>query len=322
MLLQSIALYFYSSYNTNFSLIGAIETYLNLLDSEKEFSNQTKVFINDIGSYVGYCLLVAIGSALLGFGLHYLIRKTKADIRFKILRFRNHWYYVFSGEIKRFAKIKKAKQKLNHDHTMEHPNIMMSYADILVSNNGATKMYTGYVVDYELDTKDSNQLDKIYLIDVQKYNYIDKAQKNDSNDPDFIKKPIPGDLFIIDNSQVLNMNLTYIPSLHHKKAIEDKRRYQIYRVWPLIDILTILLFVSISIQLFSQYLKLDMVNGFIQHLNLFQKILFDIGLFVVFSWGFSNPYEKKKEKTTYKVLFILSIILIVGNCISIWISYK
>lgn len=82
-------------------------------------------------------------------------------------------------------------------------------------------MYSGYIADYELDSKDPHQLDKIYLIDVEKYNYLKDPQFKFQDK--FIKKKIPGDLFIIENKQVLNMNITYIPFTKKIQKEQEKR---------------------------------------------------------------------------------------------------
>ncbi|OJX35545.1 MAG: hypothetical protein BGO87_02630 [Flavobacteriia bacterium 40-80] len=230
VIVQSIGLFLYDCYDDQFDVLTSLEVFHELSGGFDNYC-KAKYFINSqLHIYVCYTLLMALLAGLSGIGINYLIRKTKADIYLKILRFRNHWYYVLSGEIQQFQKYRNVKEEVNNTSIEIESNqrddykinkVMISYADILVSQNGASKMYSGYIADYELDSKDPHQLDKIYLIDVEKYNYLKDPQFKFQDK--FIKKKIPGDLFIIENKQVLNMNITYIPFTKKIQKEQEKR---------------------------------------------------------------------------------------------------
>ena len=220
-------IWIYSVCGTNFTASNALQIYIDLLTSEGELQEETTNFLNnDLKRFIYFNLWNYSLAAFLGIGFHYLIRKSGVDKKLKLLRFKNPWYYIFSGEILKFKKFLNAVSDLDINELEEDTNVLTTYADVLVEQSGESRMYTGYVVDYELDTENSNQLDKIYLLDAHKYKYLDGDKKT------FKKKKIPGHLFVIDYTQVQNLNLTYVPSLvrkEKKKTRKEKRRRAIVR---------------------------------------------------------------------------------------------
>ena len=223
-----ISIFVYGFFDPKFSVSGALEIYLDLLFTNNKFSNQTSFFLdNNLMYFLLFIILMYLASFLLGLFFHYIIRKLNWDKRYKVLRFKNYWYYLFSGEIGKFPKFNRALIDIQINDIDKDTDVSMAYADILTDECGKTKMYTGYVLDYELDQENSNQLDKIYLLDAHKYNYV--QNKKFRFQKDFIKRSIPGHLFIIDYKKVLNINITYIPSFNRiytsqlKNDIKRKR---------------------------------------------------------------------------------------------------
>lgn len=207
------SIFVYNLFYSEFSISGALEIYLDLLFSNSNFSEQTSSFLdNELIYFVLFVIAMYLMSFLFGVFFHYIIRKLNWDKKYKVLRFKNYWYYVFSGEIGKFPKFARALTDIQISNIDKHTDVSMAYADILADECGKTKMYTGYVLDYELDQENSNQLDKIYLLDAHKYNYI--QEKKFRFEKDFVKRPIPGHLFIIDYKRVININITYIPSFN------------------------------------------------------------------------------------------------------------
>jgi hypothetical protein len=137
--------------------------------------------------------LLYTSSILLGLLSGRLIRITKIDTKFKLFRFNNYWFYLFNGEHTRFKKMRHLKES-NRKH-------LFTKADILIDNNTNTDLYSGIVVDYELQDNDCRSLSKVMLQNATRY-----ALKENRNVP--VK--IPGTLFVVDCSSMKNINLTMI----------------------------------------------------------------------------------------------------------------
>lgn len=222
------SIFFYGLLDSKFSVSGALEIYLDLLFANNKFSEQTSFFLdNNLIYFVLFVSAMYLASFILGVFFHYVIRKLNWDKKYKVLRFKNYWYYLFSGEIGKFPKFDKALIDIQINGIEKDTDVSMAYADILTDECGKTRMYTGYVLDYELDQENSNQLDKIYLLDAHKYNYV--QNKKFRFQKDFIKQSIPGHLFIIDYKKVLNINITYIPSFN--RIYTSQLRNDIKRKW-------------------------------------------------------------------------------------------
>lgn len=200
----------------------ALEIYADLLNSDGEFAPQTVHFLNhNLTSFVYYNICIYGSAIFFGFLLHYLIQKLDWDKKTKLLRFKNIWYYVFSGEILKFKKFLKASIDVKIDAMTKDQNTIVTYADVLCEENGTTKLYTGYLVDYDLDSNDMHQLDKIYLLDAHRYEKCDSKQfKFQSN---YSLRDIKGHLFVVDYQRVINLNLTYVPSYNQLTKIHQSK---------------------------------------------------------------------------------------------------
>ena len=115
----------------------------------------------------------------------------KLDIKYKVLRFHNYWYYYFTGDIiytREFRELPKGK-------------VLLTKADVLVNiEDGKTRMYSGNISQYTIN-KD-NSLQNIYLTKTTRW----KTPENGAP----YKKDIPGDCFIIPYSKVNTINLNYV----------------------------------------------------------------------------------------------------------------
>lgn len=193
-------------------------------DNTQDTDQVTQNFINnDITTFFIYTVCVFVFSALVGFALSRLIRIRKWDMKYKLFRFQNQWYYVFSGEVLNMKKFEEAHRYSLKNKTFEQ-DTFMTYADILLSvNEDKKELYTGYVVDYDLMSEDTTQLDKIYLIDTHRYKrkeikydqngteIIDPNEENTSKSRNRIK--VPGDIFVLNARNIINLNLTGSVSL-------------------------------------------------------------------------------------------------------------
>ncbi|CAA0237652.1 hypothetical protein V2595_13600 [Tenacibaculum maritimum] len=199
---------------------------------------------------------------------------------------------------------------------------LLTYADILVSvsdQNDRKELYTGFVVDYDLKGDDISQLDKIYLIDTHRYKkkekFFDENRKEiiEENTRDTPIKSrnrlrVPGDIFILKAKNIVNLNLTYIPSKKKKKVYEEKKQrgYLKIQKWYLI-----VTFLIILIHFFYGVLKLDetFLKDYFTNTGFWGKVL--IILFLNQFISIFVPLENKKGKLSYNFknsIFYLKIL--------------
>jgi hypothetical protein len=324
LIIQSIGLLIYDYFIPDFKIIESLKILNELFNSSIiNYSKSTKFFLkSELWIYVLYTVISCISAILSALLFYYLVRKFRLDIKFKILRFKNQWFYIFSGDYTFFEKYQRASSNLVIDNPSIHKDLMMVYADILVSNNGNTKMYTGYVVDYDLDHNDINKLDKIYLKDVLKYKY-----KN-TEKTDFDTVPIPGDLFIIDNSQVVNINLTFIPSIIEIEKNETKKERNNNRLFVLFTFIYLTIFVCSLLLFYANFPKIDFLSKYLSQLGFFKKsvLCFTIIQFFAYIYQVSELKLVKMQKDlnekkirTRKYAFRIFIFLLVIYIISTFI---
>lgn len=312
LLFQIIGLTIYDWCDSNFTIHDSLQIFRELMKSSGEYSEQATDFLkNKIYIYIFYTSLIcsfAIGS---GIFLHWLIRRFDLDINFKILRFRNHWYYVFSGDILRFEKYKLASSNLQKQHYNVERGIMMTFADLLVNSNGQAKKYSGYVMDYELDAGNIQNLSKLFLLDVQKYEYSSSAAES------YIKKNVPGDLFVVEYCDVINMNITYVPSIHKIEKVASKRKSRRKWIVSTLGWLILLLIAFIFTQFVFLIIEIPIFNGFMREFNIISRIIFFLSILSLFSISLSDKDdledEKKKNerKKIQKGVLILNLISVV-----------
>lgn len=286
------SIFTYGIIDSTFLISESLKIYLDLMFAKNSLSTKTSFFLdNNLIYFVFFVTSMYLSSFVLGVSFHYVIRKLNWDKKFKILRFKNYWYYLLSGEIVKFPKFDRALIDIEINDIDKDTDVSMAYADILTDECGKTKMYTGYVLDYELDQENSNQLDKIYLLDAHKYNYV--QHKKFRFQKDFKKQAIPGHLFIIDYKKVLNINLTYIPSFKRIYTSQLKNDLKIKR-WDKIVNFTAIFFLSSFISIiwfswpfqFSSPVKMKLI---LTMLFLLMTNIFGISIAI---WR--NKYRNKK----------------------------
>lgn len=280
----------------------------------------TQDFINnDLITFFVYSLFVFLLAIVFGFLSSRLIRLCKWDKKYKLFRFKNQWYYIFSGELLHMKKFKDAQRlTYNKNEPFKH-DISTTYADILVSiSEEKRELYTGYVVDYDLKSEDTTQLDKIYLIDTHRYKKrADNKVEEEVNDtekehpPSRLQKKIPGDVFILDADNIININLTYVPSFNKfkEKNVRAQKRLSYMRTAFVLVVFLIILYHFIyklippPFEWLENYMVKTSVGGKIV------TILFINQLF-----SFIMPFEDKQGKLSYPIknkYFIYRIVLMV-----------
>jgi hypothetical protein len=281
ILLQLTCFIFY------YKIIGFNSTFLDIFtifrdvtsDGTLETKKVTKVFINNhITTYFCYTLFVFFISALVGYLSNRIIIECKWDKKYKFFRFKNQWYYIFNGEVLTMKKFKKANTvSFNKLETFKH-GVATTYADILVNiKDDVRELYTGYVVDYDLKSEDTTQLDKIYLLDTYRYKRNSKTDsaltiKNSIDEPTRDRKKIPGDVFILSANNIININLTYLPS-KEKKFEKRKIKKIVYASILLLYLLVIISFLILHFTYKSIGLEGTLFEKYMSSTNFFEKLL-------------------------------------------------
>ncbi|OCB77337.1 hypothetical protein [Flavobacterium crassostreae] len=328
------------SYNLS---IGFDASYLDVFTIFRDITSDgtngtqkaTKNFINnELVGFFWYSIGVFVFASFSGWFCSRLIRTLKWDKKYKLFRYNNQWYYIFSGEVLNMKKFEDAHHVSFKSNKGQEQDTLMTYADILVSvseQNDRKELYTGYVVDYDLKSDDITQLDKIYLIDTHRYkkkekNIYKKGVESKEVEPKQSRNrlKVPGDIFVLNAKNIVNLNLTYIPSVK-KKIEKEKKEAKKQRVFSKIQI-GYLIFIVLVI----------LIHFFYKFLNLDQTILSDYFISISF-WGkllvifFINqlivlfvPSEGKDKKLRYdfKNIGIRASGLIIWGALLFWFVIK
>jgi hypothetical protein len=314
-----------------------------LFDNPKNHSYVTTQFLeNDIYLFLYHQVIVFVMAIFIGWGFARLIRGFKLDVKYKLFRYKNQWYYIFSGEIRSFRKFKKLPKGISIDYQLNNDNEFQycpPRADILVEEGGNSKLYTGYVVDYDLSHEDIGLLDRIYLVRAKRYKLSD-----DPSNKSRVETKIPGDVFILDGKNINNINLTYIPQeLIKQEEIKqdylpkapDKSNWKI-----LLTILFYLSFLTGFVILFSIfYITKSMLPdclGWIVELNFVEKLTFssviNAGVSLLFPFLESNEITSdhrtsevigySKQQFLSKLILLVFVTLIFGFiCVLSWLFF-
>lgn len=175
-----------------------------VIDSYKDFSSDTMryqstegtslelMFRSKVLPFLGFIYSTAI---ILGVLSGRCVRYSNIDAKLKLLRFQNKWFYMFSGHHRKLPKFKSVGGK--------DRRFLFTQADILVDTNSEPKLYSGIVLDYELQSKNCDELSKVILKNASRYSRstVDSSRS---------VKPIPGNFLVVDCHNLININLTYV----------------------------------------------------------------------------------------------------------------
>jgi hypothetical protein len=122
-------------------------------------------------------------AAVLGFMARWLVVKLDLDLRFRVLRFSNDWYYLLTG-----------RQWFLEQGT----DFDFVWLDLLVETGGSTILYSGRLHSYFLAP--DGGLDSICLADAQKWMAAGALAPIS----------IPGQGFIMKYSETVNLNIVFM----------------------------------------------------------------------------------------------------------------
>lgn len=320
ILIQILGLIIYFTFrNPKFKISEIYYIHGDILNGNSVLKESTVGFIdNNLWLYLIHIFNIYVLSVILGYSISRFVRFCEIDLNTKLFRFKNQWYYIFSGEILLMNKFKSASNILGKIDGTKSIITSTTYADILIeNNNGKRELYTGYVVDYELCSTDISKLENIYLLDAHRYKRIEKKDKKGN----FIKiktkqKKIPGEVFILSGRNIININLIYLPShfKQEKKNIKFARKQNIYS--------KLLVFITITELIFLPFIlfvnKNELINWFsiigienTSNINFFNRLfiyLILIQLISVFLPSkIDNKYTLRIKSSGIKLLITISL---------------
>lgn len=310
IILQLFAYWLYMTIRTSqFTNEEILNIFKELFSSKSEYSVSTKLFFsNGFNYFLLHELTVFFLAILSGHFVARIIRFFKLDIHFKILRFQNQWYYIFSGEIRDFRKFKHLKLKIGEKPEINKendPKSLPPYGDILVENGGEQVLYTGFIVDYDLNYDNLNELDKIYLKGASRYRDFRPEDVENCLETNGIKTkvPIKGDVFILKADKVLNINLTFIPINQfeqEKNQLWTKVISRIYNIGIIINLFILLYFVFINSSLINRVCP--PLNDFVGNANIISRLLLGFTIIQIMTILLPNElieskrYEENEEE--------------------------
>lgn len=301
-----------------FSLIGSF-LILSIIKDDYQFSElfqnilliegsleSNRAFIEDIPLLILISLVFAIS---VGYFSAKLIRWLRLDIRFLIFRYKNTWHYVFSGEISDFSKFKDqiVVKSLRKGKSKYFP----PKVDILIGSRGEKKLYSGLLLDYEITQgdKDILSLERVYMNKTKRYRKTEGETSKKSTE-------IPGDLFILDTSDMLNISITFPDeSLKAKHDEALNKRNETIHNWLSFFIVLLLLFYIVS--LFTNF-GIDYLKNFTWYQKLYVMFIVFQVLNIFYPERIIEKADKDEDVVKYKYLaskIIAAIIILIAMCI-------
>ncbi len=288
---------FYDNFISEIDIGSVIDKLKEINDPSFSFRKSNEIPLRQLinfkaSPFIGFLYLT---SFLIGALAGRFVRITKLDTKFKLLRFKNYWFYFFNGLHTDFKKMRHLRQK-NKKH-------IFTKADILIDFNNKPELYSGIIEDYELDSNSSNVLSKIVLREAYRYK-VKKKKK--------VPVPIPGSLFVVDCSALKNINLTYVYE-DAKSVLDSKIPVYIENAFGLLLVILIPFFIfksdSIHYSFYDEYFHLSWYKKIIVYLTVAQII------------SIINPFIKKGDEYQYISFktFIVKIVILGVLVFLLWL---
>lgn len=250
-------------------ILNKFDSYFVTINNEKGINKFSGFTTTLYKTYLPFLGAVYTFSAVLGYFASKLVILFGLDIRWKLFRFSNNWYYLFHGKILKFRKtstneiLQKSNKKVKH-----------TYLDVLVAERGDdTTLYSGLFANYDVSFDDINKLEKLHLYRASRYKKEDNLTVN---------KPIPGDVFTLIATSILNINVTYL--FYEDEVIKHKQFSNLKMIIIPAKIMIVLYYMLILV-----------------------SIVFSINIFYS-----PNYYEFLQSWWLTKLMFLLSLNVVVG----------
>ncbi|WP_420454563.1 hypothetical protein [Rubrivirga sp.] len=155
-----------------------------------------------------YVLVTTAAAAGLGLLFHWAVRRLRLDLRYRMFRFDNDWYYLLSGEARVFRAGEESLPLAEIRQEMER-KFGFAMVSALVEHGGSLVLYWGVLVDYYFADGD---LDRLVLANAQRRSLDVAAPRVYGAPPppqDERFYPIDGDYLVLPYASVRNLNVTY-----------------------------------------------------------------------------------------------------------------
>lgn len=296
-----LSIYLYHNLIQAMDLDVVINTYKDLQNSDKRISDNYDVLQHAHAHVMPFIGVLYTSALLLGVLSGRIIRITGLDLRFKLLRYKNTWFYLFNGYHYRMKNYDTEREQLSKEQKFQ-----FSQADILIGSSPSDILYSGIVVDYELRDDNCQELKTVVLKHAKRYVFDGNEQK--------IQKSIPGNLFVLDCSQIKNINLTYIYG-ERKGSLESKIPKIIQIIFATIGILILPIFIFKM-----KWISIDIYDFIFEKPFYFRILPY---MFSVQTLYMFNPYIEVKggryEYVTIKSILFRIVVLILLFSLIYWI---
>lgn len=225
-----------------------------------------------------------------------LVRIFRLDTSFKLLRFKNYWFYFFLGQHTRLKNFRHLRE--------ENKKFLFTKADVLVDTNSGSVLYSGILIDYFLHESDCTTLSKVVLQNAERYSNISNGSR--------VPKSIPGAFLVVDCKNLININVTYVYE-NMGDEVQQVRRSKIELALSLFILLLSTTFLF----------KIDLINvGMYKdyfELNLFQKIL--IYLTIIQCINIFYPFQRRDGKLVH-ISGKMLVVKVLWLVLLLFLSYK
>ncbi len=244
-----------------------------------------------------YLMLSMAFASVLGLATRKLVRLTKLDILSSTFRYANIWHYYFRGDILKTSDFKGISKKGKWVSTR---------ADILVDFEKEEKniLYTGIISQYDLSYK-SDKIERVYLTGAQRYS----TKEGNSG-----FKPIPGDIFILDCSRILNINLSY-DFIENDKSKKNKIISEIFKAFSIIIIFSPI--VIIPYFYYGSVGILRIILGIFEAFGVLILLLTCVSII-----GTENEKFSKKYKSTKTTTVTITVVIAILFAILLYLTLK
>ena len=161
------------------------------------------------GPIAAYVLLTNLAGLLVGYALHWAVRRTRSDLRWDVLRFKNTWHYLFTGEALAFG-IPQRERSYEKIRRVLDEGVDLVFVSAVVEQAGAPFLYWGVLSDFYFDA--AGRLDRIVLEEPQRRPLgADKAAGEADVAPPLDARfyQIRGDYLVLPYAHIKNLNLEY-----------------------------------------------------------------------------------------------------------------